>query len=211
MLNASMPEGQKGVNRGESPPTALLRDTIARREGIDMSDESSLDRSRREEADLITQLTTVREALGTEATRPFVVEEGAELVRICERLGEAPGVDVVAVVDDVRRLRGIISVRLLLDELFLHVAPEDFLADLRAMEGVEEFGRLSRARSARDLMQPPVYVTMDESVREAFGRMHERRLEGLPIVDKDMQVVGYLSRLQLIQLWLQKHGRELGP
>ena len=176
-----------------------------------MSDESSRERTRREEADLITQRTTVREALGTEATRPCVVEEGADLVRICERLGEAPGVDVVAVVDDGRCLRGIIPVRLLLDELFLHVAPEDFLADLQAMEGVEEFGKLSRAGSARDLMQPAVYVTMDDSVREAFSRMHERRLEGLPIIDKDMHVVGYLSRLQLIQLWLQKHGREPGP
>jgi CBS domain-containing protein len=172
-----------------------------------MSDESS----RREEADLITQRTTVREALGTDATRPCVVEEGADLLRICERLGETPGVDVVAVVDDARRLSGIIPVRLLLDELFLHVAPEDFLNDLRAMEGVEEFGKLSRARSARDLMQPAVYVTMDESVRDAFGRMHERRLEGLLIVDREMHVVGYLSRLQLIQLWLQKHGREPGP
>jgi CBS domain-containing protein len=202
-----MPEGPKGVNRSESPPAARLRDTIARRKGADMSDESS----RREEADLITQRTTVREALGTDATRPYVVEEDADLVGICERLGEAPGVDVVGVVDDARRLRGIIPVRLLLDELFLHVAPADFLNDLRAMEGVEEFGKLSRARSARDLMQPAVYVTMDESVRDAFGRMHERRLEGLLIVDREMHVVGYLSRLQLIQLWLQKHGREPGP
>jgi CBS-domain-containing membrane protein len=52
---------------------------------------------------------------------------------------------------------------------------------------------------------------MDDSVREAFSRMHERRLEGLPVVDKDVRVVGYLGRLQLIQLWLQKHRREGGP
>jgi len=178
---------------------------------MDMNGESSREGSRREEADLITQRTTVREALGTEATQLCVVEEGADLERICEQLGEAPGVDVVAVIDDARRLRGIIPVRLILDELFLHVAPEDFLADLRAMEGVEEFGKLNRARSARDLMQPPVHVTMEDNVREAFGRMHERRLEGLPVVDKDMHVVGYLSRRRLIQLWLQKHRGEPGP
>jgi CBS-domain-containing membrane protein len=100
--------------------------------------------------------------------------------------------------------------RLLLDDLFLHVAPEEFLADLRAMEGVEEFGKLSRARAARDLMQRPVYVTMEDNVREAFSRMHERRLEGLPVVDKEMHVVGYLDRLQLIRLWLRTHQREHG-
>jgi len=176
-----------------------------------MSDESSQGRSQREEADLITQRTSVREALGREAAQPCVVEESADLLRICERLGEAPGVDIVAVVDEAGRLRGIIPVRLLLDELFLRVAPEEFLADLRAMEGVEEFGKLSRARSARDLMQPAVYVIMADSAREAFSRMHERRLEGLPVVDEEMRVVGYLGRLQLIRLWLQKHRREAGP
>ena len=160
---------------------------------------------------MITQRTSVREALGGKSLQPCVVEESVDLLRVCERLGETPGVDIVAVADEAGHLRGIIPVRLLLDELFLHVAPEEFLADLQAVGGVEEFGKLSRARSARDLMQPAVYVTMDDSVRDAFSRMHERRLEGLPVVDKDMRIVGYLGRLQLIQLWLQKHRRETGP
>jgi len=188
----------------------LARDTIAKRKGIDVSEQSSEERSQHEEADMITQRTSIREALGGKRIEPCVVEESVDILRVCERLGEAPGVDIVAVVDEAGRLRGIIPVRLLLDELFLHVAPEEFLADLRAMDGVEEFGKLSRARSARDLMQPAIYVTMDDSVREAFSRMDERRLEGLPIVDEEMRVVGYLDRLQLIGLWLQKHRRKAG-
>jgi CBS-domain-containing membrane protein len=91
------------------------------------------------------------------------------------------------------------------------VAPEEFLADLRAMEGVEEFGKLSRAHTARELMQRAVCVTMEDSVREAFSRMHERRLEGLPVVDQDVRVIGYLDRLQLIRLWIRKHREETGP
>jgi CBS domain-containing protein len=144
------------------------------------------------------------------AVGPCVVEEDAGLLHICEQLSEAPGVHTVAVVDDSGRLTGIIPIRLLLDALFLHVAPEEFLADLQAMEGVEEFGKVSRARSARDLMQPAVYVTMGDSVREAFSRMHERRLDGLPVVDGEMRVVGYLDRLQLIRIWLRKRHREEG-
>ena len=163
-----------------------------------------------EGANLITQRTLVREALGPMGAGPCVVDEGADLLRICEQLGEGPAVQTVAVVDKAGRLTGIIPLRLLLDELFLRVAPEEFLLGLRGMEGIEEFGRISRARTARDLMQPAVYVTMDDSVREAFSLMHERRLEGLPIVDKDMRVVGYLDRLQLIRLGLPKHRREGG-
>ena len=176
-----------------------------------VSEQDSEERSRRDEADVIARRTSVREAVGRVGIEPCVVGEEVDLLGVCERLGEAPGVDTVAVVDEARRLTGVIPMRLLLDGLFLHVAPEEFLADLRVMEGVEEFGKLSRAHSARDLMQPAVYVTLDDSVREAFSRMHERRLEGLPVVDKDMRVVGYLDRLQLIRLWLQKHRRETGP
>src|SRR4030042_73206 len=117
-----------------------------------MSDESGRERSQGEEADAITQRTSVREALGKEVIQPCVVEETADLLRVCERLGEVPGVHTIAVVDNTGRLTGIIPIRLLLDALFLHVAPEEFLADLRAMEGVEELGKLSRARSARALV-----------------------------------------------------------
>jgi len=175
-----------------------------------MRDEKGEERSRREEADLIAQHTSVRDVLGLAAVGPCVVEEDAGLLHICEQLGEAPGVHTVAVVDKAGHLTGIIPISLLLDALFLHVAPEEFLADLRLMEGIEEFGKLSRARSARDLMQPVVYVTMGDSVREAFSRMHERRLDGLPVVDGEMRVVGYLDRLQLIRIWLRKRHREEG-
>jgi CBS domain-containing protein len=176
-----------------------------------VSEQDSEERSRQDEADVTARRTSVREAVGSVGIEPCVVGEETDLLGVCERLGETPGVDTVVVVDQAGRLTGVIPMRLLLDGLFLHVAPEEFLADLRVMEGVEEFGKLSRAHSARDLMQPPVFVTMDDSVREAFSRMHERRLEGLPVVDKDMRVVGHLGRLQLIRLWLRKHRAETGP
>jgi CBS-domain-containing membrane protein len=95
--------------------------------------------------------------------------------------------------------------RLLLAELYLHVAPEEFLVGMRAFENIAEFGKLSRARNAKELMQPPVYVTTTDSAREAFVKMHEHKLESLPIVDKEMRVAACLSRLQLVRLWLQKH------
>ena len=175
-----------------------------------MTDEKGEERSRREEADLIAQRMSVRDVLGMAAVGPCVVEEDAGLLHICEQLAEAPGVHTVAVVGKTGRLTGIIPISLLLDALFLHVAPEEFLADLRLMEGIEEFGKLSRARSAQDLVQAAVYVTMGDSVREAFSRMHERRLDGLPVVDEEMRVVGYLDRLQLIRLWLRKRRRGEG-
>jgi CBS-domain-containing membrane protein len=204
-----MPEALEGVNRTALGGTAWWYNHQSG--DSDMSEQNNEERSRRDEADMIARRTSVREAVERVGVEPCIVPEGAGLLAVCERLGETLGVDTVVVVDETGRLTGVIPSRLLLDGLFLHVAPEEFLADLRAMEGVEEFGKLSRAHTARDLMQRPVYVTMDDSVREAFSRMHERRLEGLPVVDKEMRVVGYLDRLQLIRLWLRKHRGETGP
>ncbi len=162
--------------------------------------------SKRREAS-ITKRTPVREALGTAGTEALTVQEGDNLTLVAERLISRPEINTVPVVDSRGRLVGIIPTRLLLDELFLEVAPEEFLAELKAIEDVEEFGRISRARTAGELMEEPAYVTMDHPVREAFARMHERNLDGLPIVDADMKVVAYLDRLQLIQLWVRRYRR----
>jgi len=155
----------------------------------------------------VTKRTLVREAMEKAGLEACIVEQERQLVAVAEGLSSHPGVHTVAVVDSEGRLLGIIPMRLLLDDLFLRVAPEEFLAELKDMEGVEEFGRISRARTARELMEEPAFVTMDDTAREAFARMHERRLDGLPIVDADMRVVGYLDRLQLLRLWLNQHGR----
>ena len=166
-----------------------------------------------EEADTITRGTSVGEALGRVGISACVVREEEDLLQVTESMTACLGTHTVAVVDDAGRLVGIIPMRLLLYELYFHVAPEEFLVGMRAMEDIEEFGKISRARKAKELMQPPVCVTLADSAREAFVKMHENKLEGLPIVDPEMRVLGYLDRLQLIRLWLQKHREwaERGP
>ncbi len=152
----------------------------------------------------ITKRTLVREALGAVGGgRLCSVREDEPLASVAELLGEAPGVHTVAVVDRDGRLVGIIPMRILLDDLFLRLVPEEFLVGMREMTGVEEFGRISRAGKSGELMEEPKFVRMDDTVRDAFTRMHEEQLEGLPIVDAEMKVVGYLDRFQLLRLWLR--------
>ena len=162
-------------------------------------------RPSREEADAITRETSVGEASGLVGTSACIVKEEDDLLRVAEAMAASLGAQTAAVVDKDGCLVGVIPMRLLLAELYLHVAPEEFLVGMRAFENIAEFGKLSRARKAKELMQPPVYVTTTDSAREAFIRMHEHKLESLPVVDKEMRVVACLSRLQLVRLWLQKH------
>ena len=156
----------------------------------------------------ITKQTKLRQVLGALPSKPLAVGENEPLDAVAALLGSQPGVHTVAVVDTANRLLGIIPMRILLDDLFFSVAPEEFLVEMREMAGVEEFGRISRAEKARDLMEDPVYITMEDTVRDAFVRMHEAKLEGLPIVDEAMKVVGYLDRFQLLRCWLESHPKK---
>ena len=153
----------------------------------------------------ITKQTKVREALEGVGIEPCSVSQEEDIREMVERLCLRPGVRTVAVVGEKGRLVGIIPVHsLLLDELFMMVAPEEFLVDMTDEKKVEEFGRMSRAKTAGELMREPVWGTMDDTVRDAFVKLHEHELGGLPIVDDGQRVVGYLDSVQLIRLWLQR-------
>jgi CBS-domain-containing membrane protein len=158
-----------------------------------------------EEADTITRDTSVGEALGRVGISACVVKEEDDLLQVAESMAASLGTHTAAVVDEQGCLVGVIPMHLLLAELYLHVAPEEFLVGMRAFENIEEFGKISRARTAKELMQSPIYLTTEDSARNAFIRMHENKLDSLPVVDKEMRVVACLSRLQLVRLWLHKH------
>jgi CBS domain-containing protein len=151
----------------------------------------------------ITKQTRLREVADAVDPKPHTVGEEEPLTVVAESLSAKPGVHTLAVVDSADHLVGIISMRILLDELFLALAPEEFLVEMREMADVEEFGRISSAQIARELMEEPVCVTMDDTVRDAFIRMHEAKLDGLPVVDETMKVVGYLDHFQLLRIWLK--------
>jgi CBS-domain-containing membrane protein len=158
-----------------------------------------------EEADTITRDTSVGEALDRVGISACVVKEEDDLLQVAESMAASLGTHTAAVVDEQGCLVGVIPMHLLLAELYLHVAPEEFLVGMRAFENIEEFGKISRARTAKELMQSPVYLTTEDSARNAFIRMHENKLDSLPVVDKEMHVVACLTRLQLVRLWLHKH------
>jgi CBS domain-containing protein len=158
-----------------------------------------------EEADTITRGTSVGEALGLVGISACIVQEDDDLLQVTEAMAANLGTHTAAVVDREGRLVGVVPMRLLLAELYLHVAPEEFLVGMRAFENIEEFGKISRARTAKELMQSPLFLTREDSARDAFIRMHENKLDSLPVVDDQMRVVACLSRLQLVRLWLQKH------
>ncbi len=151
----------------------------------------------------IGRKTTVREAMERLAgPSPCLVRPDDDVMALVDKAVRHPEVETFAVVDEDDRLVGIIPLRLLLDELFLSVVPEEFLLTMHDLADIEEFARIARAKRARDLMQPPVAVKADDTIGRAFALLHGRGLLGLPVVDHEGRVTGYLDSLQLIALWL---------
>jgi CBS domain-containing protein len=166
------------------------------------------DETDRPEADILTKKTRISEARSVAGEEPCVVPRDMDLRDVARQMWQRRWVRMAAVVDAEGRLVGILSLRLLLDELFFHVAPEELMSDVLERGRIEEIGRLVRAERAEDLMQPAVYVTLDDTVKDAFGRMHDHKVGGLPIVDEEMRPVGYLDRFQLLEVWIREHPRE---
>ncbi len=157
----------------------------------------------------VTQTTAIRDADRLLSIEPVIVRPDDNLEGLAETAARHPGARVIAVADAEERLRGVIPVRTLVNEIFMKIVPEEFLGEITGYDQVMTYAKHLGARTARDIMLPPVSVRLDETVRDAFERMHRSRLNGLPIVDESGRVVGYVDQLELLLVWVRACG--LGP
>ena len=157
----------------------------------------------------ISQATPVGEVyqlLG--GNEPVAVRQTDSLRRLAELALERPQTRVLAVVDDDRRLVGLVPVRLLVNDIFLKVVPEEFLGVIADIDDVLEYASHVAARTAGDIMKPPVGVKAFQTVRDAFETMHKARLNGLPVLDDESRLIGYVDQLELLLAWMLATGRE---
>jgi CBS domain-containing protein len=155
----------------------------------------------------ITQQTPIAEADLMLLMQPVVVQATASLRDTAELAVENTGCRVIAVVDEERRLVGVLPVRALVNDVFLKIVPEEFLGEITDLEGALKYAAHVGARTAGDVMDAPVSVHPDETVRTAFERMHVSHLNGLPITDRDERVIGYVDQLELLIVWVRASGR----
>jgi CBS domain-containing protein len=156
----------------------------------------------------ITTSTTIAEADRYLRMEPVVVHADDSLREVAQKAVENTGCRVIAVVDDGNLLLGVIPVRVLVNDIFLKIVPEEFLGEIQDLEGALKYAEHLRARTARDVMLPPASVHHDETVRDAFERMHAAKLNGLPITDDGGRVAGYVDQLELLLVWVHATGRQ---
>jgi len=128
------------------------------------------------------------------------IPANAVMSQVVLALQRNPSTHVAAVVSRENHLLGLVTLRMVADQIFFTITPEIFFSEVFDQEQAEKFGKMSSVRSVSDCMIPPISVHASASVRKAFRLMHENDLSGLPIVDDDNHVVGFLGLLELLTL-----------
>jgi CBS domain-containing protein len=154
--------------------------------------------------------TLIEDVAHTLELQPALVRPETPLDQVAQAMLVHPRVHVVCVVNDEERLIGILDVGALADDLFFHILPEEFLSEVTDLDDVLQFAEKSGMRTVGDAMRKPVWVKRRDTVKDAFVRMHENGLPGLPVVDDRYQVVGYVNLLELMAVCLESQGRMEG-
>lgn len=131
-------------------------------------------------------------------TKPSLVNENASLKEVVESITEDPKTRAVYVIDDDKKLKGIIVLKAVLKSAFLESIPEPYLS-FSSLMSVRP-----KIKEARDMMVPPIYVKEKNTIKDAFILMMQNDLEEIPVVDDDLRVIGDLNMLELLKLWAQK-------
>ncbi len=142
---------------------------------------------------------------------PAIVSADAAVTDIIKTMLAHPNVQVACVVNEEQRLVGVIDVPSLADAFLLTVFPEEFMSAVQDVAEAEEFARRTHMHQASDIMREPVYAHLNDSVRSAFHTMHQAKLPGIPVVDEQYHVIGYINLLELMGLCLESSIHRGGP
>jgi CBS domain-containing protein len=203
MLAAS---GHGRPGRGVRPISTIAMVEAAHERGL-LSCLEPMMSERESTPESITQQTAIADADRLLSIGPVSVPPTDTLEHLAELAVENAACRVLSVVDPDGRLVGLVPIRVLVNDIFLKVVPEEFLGEIVDYEAVLKYAAHVGARTSGDIMLPPVSVHPEETVRDAFQRMHEHRLNGLPITDAREGVVGYIDQLELLLVWLRATGR----
>ena len=158
----------------------------------------------------ILRNTPVEEVIAVLNLEPTIVNADTPLEEIAQKMLTHPNVHVTCVVAEDDRLVGLLGLRALADDIFFHILPEEFLSEISDLDEAMEFANRSHMRTAADAMQDPIWVKQGETVKDAFKRMHENNLTGLPVVNDVYHVVGYINLLELLAICMKQEDEVSG-
>jgi CBS domain-containing protein/nitrogen regulatory protein PII len=169
-------------------------------------------RARAEESETVPapsdSMIAIRDMPVSDAARllkiePAIVNAGGTLMDAVRALRESPSAHVAAVVSRTGHLLGLVTLRNLADHLFFGIMPEVFYGEVSSdLDRSLDFGEMANVHNISDIMIDPIAVHSSDTVGQAFRLMHKNDLTGLPIVDDNSHVVGFVGLVELLDLIL---------
>lgn len=218
LLELAIAEADEVVGGFDRPHSGILFTvpvgrTLGLRKWVQKVEESDHASEERGFDALKLRLTTpVSEIMDVLSLEPAVVSPEASLQEVVAELLSHPNVQVVCVQNEAKHLVGLIDITKLSNALFQEVFPEEFLGELTDLEEVLQFADRTKFHQAADIMQDPVYVRLQDNIQKAFHIIHQRGLPGLPVVDEQYHIIGYINLLELMAVCLRslENGKEIG-
>ena len=140
----------------------------------------------------------VSEIMRKPAQKPVVVQMDNTLQTVLQGFLGDPDACFACVVNSEGRLMGIIESQQLAEVMFIPVMPEEYINDPQGYEMVLQHADIEQIPVAADIMIDPVFVKPDDTVEQTYHLLKEHHLAGLPVVDKNYRVEGYVTLLELM-------------
>jgi CBS-domain-containing membrane protein len=127
---------------------------------------------------------------------PAFVEKKASADDIAKMFIANPCLKSVYVIDDKLELVGRVTLKKLIKHEFMDLLPRSF----EYFNSLEFIGD----KTAEDLMIPSDYVRDNDTLKTAFVKMYEDEIDELPVVDKDLHLIGNIDLIELLTILIEK-------
>jgi CBS domain-containing protein len=127
------------------------------------------------------------------------VEREKSIKDIVKRFVEHPPMHHICIVDKDGKLQGMINRNQTFQIVFLHhVSADSRVTQLYNLLTAEKAGEL--------IISGVITVTEDEDINAVIRKMIEHDLFEIPVVDKDMHVLGFLTSGQILKKLVKEQG-----
>jgi len=127
---------------------------------------------------------------------PFFVEKNASTDDIAKMLIANPCLKSVYVIDENLKLIGRVTLKNLIKHEFINLIPSSFeYFDALEFNGI---------KNASEIMNYPIFVKDEDSLKTAFIKMYKNDLDELPVVDKNFHLIGNIDLIELLTILIEK-------
>jgi CBS domain-containing protein len=144
--------------------------------------------------------TPVSEIIPLLDLHPTIVQMSNPLTEVMAKLVANPGVPAACVVNTEGRLMGVIPIKSLADVMMIPVMPESYINDPKEYEKALQYAQITDQHIAAGVMRDPIFMQEDETLEQVYQRMREHNLSGVPVVDKNYHVIGFITLLGLMAM-----------